>query len=431
MTRQREEDHGAIERMIEEQFDPPLNDRFYTTYMMFYCLGTASLLPTNFFTTATDYWMYKFRDPTNEFYTSENRTTLQAEFVSDYSIVTHISNIVFIVLTLIFIKKVSMVKRIVAALCGSMIMFFLTCVFVQVNTDSWQLGFFITTLVIAFILTGLCAMFTATLFEMVARFPPRYVIPIVSGYSVCGVFAAALQIICLSLEASSNTTGLTYFTIGMFFIVLTLTAFVASLLTSQFFRTNLRKEVEESMKTKVTKRAIFSLINKLKFYLISMFIVLGCSIMIHPAVTSLVVSIEKGNGNKWNDVFFVPVITFFVYFVVDYIGRELAAVVKKPSNGIVILIVSCCRIAFVPMLMLCNAQPRSHMPVVFDKDYVYIIFIVIFSFTNGYLVNLCVIQVPTVTTKEEKELSMLIIMVFMLSALGICSLLSPAMVKAL
>ena len=135
-------------------------------------------------------------------------------------------------------------------------------------------------------------MFTATLFEMVARFPPRYVIPIVSGYSVCGVFAAALQIICLSLEASSNTTGLTYFTIGMFFIVLTLTAFVASLLTSQFFRTNLRKEVEESMKTKVTKRAIFSLINKLKFYLISMFIVLGCSIMIHPAVTSLVVSME-------------------------------------------------------------------------------------------------------------------------------------------
>ena len=30
-----------------------------------------------------------------------------------------------------------------------------------------------------------------------------------------------------------------------------------------------------------------------------------------------------------SDVFFVPVITFFVYFVVDYIGRELAAVVKK------------------------------------------------------------------------------------------------------
>lgn len=52
------------------------------------------------------------------------------------------------------------------------------------------------------------------------------------------------------------------------------------------------------------------------------------------------------------------------------------------------------RIAFVPILMFCNAQPRHHLPVIFDKDYAYVIFIILFAFTNGYLINLCVLHIP-------------------------------------
>ena len=135
-----------------------VKDKFYMTYILFYSLGTATLIPANFFTTATDvsyrwkqtvevkvvpfqYWMYKFRDlngvdlnisDTN----SLNRTRMQAEFVSDYSIVSNVSNLFFLVITIAFLRKLSMIKRTIGALCGAIVMFAITCLFVQVDTDT-------------------------------------------------------------------------------------------------------------------------------------------------------------------------------------------------------------------------------------------------------------------------------------------------------
>ncbi|XP_063920403.1 equilibrative nucleoside transporter 3-like isoform X2 [Zophobas morio] len=437
MTLEEEDNGEPTDQMIEDENSGIMvKDKFYMTYILFYSLGTATLIPANFFTTATDYWMYKFRDlngvdlnisDTN----SLNRTRMQAEFVSDYSIVSNVSNLFFLVITIAFLRKLSMIKRTIGALCGAIVMFAITCLFVQVDTDTWQLTFFIITLIIGFLLTGFCAVFMVTLFEMIARFPARYLAAILSGHSICGIFAALTQIFALSIGASSTTTGLTYFSIGMFFIFLTLIGFLMTLHKSQFFKYNLTKEIEQTVQPKITKELFLTVLNKLKYYLTSMIIVLGCSIMIHPGVTSLVVSIDKGHGNQWNDVYFVPVTTFLLYYIFDYAGREFAGALRKPTNGLIIFIASICRIALVPMLMLCNAQPRTHLPVVFDQDYAYVIFIIIFSFTNGYLVNLCVIHVPSVTKDEEKKLSMVLILVFMLVSLGACSFLSAAMVKAL
>nr|XP_015839251.1 PREDICTED: equilibrative nucleoside transporter 2-like [Tribolium castaneum] len=216
----------------------------------------------------------------------------------------------------------------------------------------------------------------------------------------------------------------------MFFIFLTLVGFIITLTKSLFFQYHLTKEVE-TVKPKVTKDLFLSVLNKLKYYLSSMIIVLGCTIMLHPGLLSLVVSVDKGNGKRWNDVFFVPVITFLLHFSFDYIGREIAGYWKKPKNGLIIFIASLLRAAFVPMFMLCNAQPRSHLPVIFDQDYAYIIFVIIFAFTNGYLVNLCVIHVPLATAEEEKPLAMILIIIFMLVSLGACSFISSALVKSI
>lgn len=47
------------------------------------------------------------------------------------------------------------------------------------------------------------------------------------------------------------------------------------------------------------------------------------------------------------------------------------------------------RLAFVPLLLLCNVQPRRNLPVVFDHDSWFIIFMAGFAFSNGYLASLC------------------------------------------
>lgn len=47
------------------------------------------------------------------------------------------------------------------------------------------------------------------------------------------------------------------------------------------------------------------------------------------------------------------------------------------------------RLIFVPLFMLCNVQPRHYLPVHFAHDAWYIIFMIVFSFSNGYLACLC------------------------------------------
>lgn len=47
------------------------------------------------------------------------------------------------------------------------------------------------------------------------------------------------------------------------------------------------------------------------------------------------------------------------------------------------------RLAFVPLLLLCNVQPRRNLPVVFEHDSWFIIFMAAFAFSNGYLASLC------------------------------------------
>ncbi|OWR44105.1 equilibrative nucleoside transporter 1 [Danaus plexippus plexippus] len=66
----------------------------------------------------------------------------------------------------------------------------------------------------------------------------------------------------------------------------------------------------------------------------------------------------------------------------------LARVYDFPTNQWVIASLSVLRVVGVPLLMLCNAQPRQHLPVLFPWDYQYITIMIVFAFTNGYLTNI-------------------------------------------
>lgn len=47
------------------------------------------------------------------------------------------------------------------------------------------------------------------------------------------------------------------------------------------------------------------------------------------------------------------------------------------------------RLAFVPLLLLCQRQPRRNLPVIFEHDAWFIIFMAAFAFSSGYLASLC------------------------------------------
>merc|ERR1712004_846180 len=57
------------------------------------------------------------------------------------------------------------------------------------------------------------------------------------------------------------------------------------------------------------------------------------------------------------------------------------------GGSLIILIISLLRIAFIPLFLLCNAAPHSRniTDVYIPSDTAYLIFMVVFSISNGYI----------------------------------------------
>ncbi|XP_077427499.1 equilibrative nucleoside transporter 1-like [Vanacampus margaritifer] len=107
-----------------------------------------------------------------------------------------------------------------------------------------------------------------------------------------------------------------------------------------------------------------------------------------PAVTADAKSTLASGGAGW-DMYFVPVACFLLFNVSDWAGRSLTALCTWPGQDSRLLpVLVACRTALVPALMLCNVQPRRHLPVVFRHDAFFAAFMMVFAFSNGYLASL-------------------------------------------
>ncbi|KAG7253788.1 hypothetical protein CRUP_022076 [Coryphaenoides rupestris] len=122
-----------------------------------------------------------------------------------------------------------------------------------------------------------------------------------------------------------------------------------------------------------------------------------------PAVTSDVKT-SLGGGTSW-ELYFIPVCCFLLFNVCDWAGRSLTAVCMWPGGeGVRLPLLVASRAAFVPLFMLCNVQPRGgSLPVLFSHDALFILFMVLFAFSNGYLASLCMCFGPKRVAAREAE----------------------------
>lgn len=60
----------------------------------------------------------------------------------------------------------------------------------------------------------------------------------------------------------------------------------------------------------------------------SIFALFVISMSVYPGVIALIESQDAGNGNKWNDIYFVPVVNFLLYSCGDYFGRLIAGAIE-------------------------------------------------------------------------------------------------------
>ncbi|KAJ8946508.1 hypothetical protein NQ318_004643 [Aromia moschata] len=426
-------------------------DRYYMSFFIFYLLGVVTLLPWNFYVTADDYWMYKFRNislNSSVVNASAKRTPLQAEFTSYLSLASSVPNLIFLALNTAISHRVSLNKRVLGSLVSMLILMIATLVFVNLNTDQWQQIFFVVTLTCIVLLNvtnivvltlyfshfSVCsAIFSGSIFGVVGKFSPIYITAVIGGQALGGIFAAVAEIVSLSIGASSTHAAFVYYVIGNVTIVISIICYVV-LEKTVFFNYHFLEHPDSNefdSKSGSLDISYKVILKKMWCYGLSVFLTLAFTLSVYPGVTVLIESEGKGHGNRWNDVFFVPTIAYLLFSVGDYLGRILAGRLLKPKNISALMILSIARFIFIPLLMLCNAQPRHHWAVVFDKDYEYILILFMCALSNGYLANIVAIFVPKVVDHHEKEIASSILTIFMGIGLTLGSAVSLFMVRLL
>ncbi|KZC09006.1 PREDICTED: equilibrative nucleoside transporter 3 [Dufourea novaeangliae] len=437
------------EKPFLKQYEP--RDKYNLAYIVFYLLGINTLIPWSFFITADDYWMYKFREihenSTHHFnYTHvenlEKRTDLQASFTSYLSIASALPNTFFLIVNAFISKRVPLRIRMVGSQCTILLLFIMTTVLVKINTDKWQDAFVAVTLTTVAFVNAASAIFGGSLMGIVGRFSPKYITAMSSGQALGGIFTAATEICSLWIGASPILSGLVYFIVGDIILFLSLIAYIV-LEEAAFFRHHMVEKSPENMEREfsVTGEVTFPqgitisysrIVKRIWQYGVSVFLVFFISLSVYPAVTVLVESQYKGKGHAWNDVYFVPTVTYLIFSMGDYVGRIFSGIFQWPKNKPwQVMLLSSLRVIFIPALMFCNAQPRHHLPVYIHNDLYYILLTILFAISNGYLCNLTFILAPTVVDSQEKEIASAMIGAFLGIGLVSGAGLSLVMVKSL
>ncbi|XP_018565574.2 equilibrative nucleoside transporter 2-like [Anoplophora glabripennis] len=275
------------------------------------------------------------------------------------------------------------------------------------------------------LITSATNLFQVTSMAIIPKFPPVYMKTFLFGQGMSSIFNATLQVISLALGTSTETSALFYFIAGTLVIFLT---WVLYLLVQHmsFYKYYMQIELEDKKK-KHSKEDIKVAFFRVWPCLATMCLIFLTMSLTHPCITTLVVSENYGNGNKWNDTYFVPTITFLFTELCSQFGRLLSRPIITKSNGPwVVGLVSLRMIVLVPLVWFCNAQPRSHLSVLLPHDWQYILVLVLYFVTAGFLLNTSVLSIPQLA-KEKVDVAYLLL----LSTVGVgAGVVSPASLLA-
>lgn len=160
------------------------------------------------------------------------------------------------------------------------------------------------------------------------------------------------------------------------------------------------------------------------------FYVFCVSIMVFPAVSSGIQSVNKDSGSPWTTTYFVPLTSFLLYNMADFCGRQATAWLQIPgptSKVLPVLVIS--RSIMVPLLVFCNYQPRDYIQtVLFTHDVYPVVFNCLLGLTNGYLGTLPMIYGPKVVPRELAEATGVVMSFFLILGLAVGSAFSVLIV---
>ncbi|XP_068183802.1 equilibrative nucleoside transporter 1-like [Antennarius striatus] len=409
-------------------------DKYHAVWIIFFILGLGTLLPWNFFMTATVYFTDRLKDPSVDISANQtanltleggdSRNMLESKFNNVMTLCSMVPLLIFTCLNSFLYQRISQKLRVFGSLVAILVVFLLTAIFVKV--DMAPMPFFTLTMIKIIFINSFGAILQGSLFGLAGILPTSYTTPIMSGQGLAGTFAAFSLICALASGSALQDSAFGYFITACVVILLAIVSYLA-LPRLEFFQyymesiasgpsaneskmdalTKVESQVEKPPVNLLEDEApptvsVFQIFKKIWVMALSVCFIFTVTIGVFPAVTVDVKS-TIANGGSW-DVYFIPVACFLLFNVMDWVGRSLTAVCLWPSkDSFWVPVLVAMRLIFAPLFMLCNVQPRYYLPVWFAHDAWYIFIMILFSFSNGYLASLTMCYGPKKVPQHEAE----------------------------
>ena len=375
-------------------------------YMLMMLFGLASLLPWNMVITATGYFAAKFAETKS--------STIEEGFPSYFQIGGIASNVAVSLSSIVLFKYLPIKPVLITCNTLALVIFIVMTVMAKLSTTTWPMVFFILSNVLFCLVCCMSSAYTSGMMSMASMILPSTVQGFILGQGTAGLVSTLLSIMTLSFPGINPVdAGFYYFLIATTILSAALVAFI--LFTKMDFvqKSTLRSQEIERFrasssastisanleKPEISAHAIFMRILK---YNLTSFTTLLITLACFPAALSALRTTQTTNLNStWNQTYFQPVMTFLLFNIGDVLGRITSGVVTLPSKRW-ILPISLLRIVFIPLIYMCNLQPRS-IPVWFTADIWPGVFSILISWTNGHILSLAASYCPQEVTKSSEK----------------------------
>ncbi|KAM9836364.1 equilibrative nucleoside transporter 2-like isoform 1-T1 [Aulostomus maculatus] len=457
--------------MMKGRTDSP-PDRGCLVGIIFFILGLGTLLPWNFFMTASLYFQGRLN--TTEWSNGTVVTRKEYYFNNWMTLLSQLPLLLFTLLNSILYQRISEAMRIAGSLVFILLLFLLTAVLVKVPMEEDR--FFSVTMATIWFINSFGAVLQGSLFGLVGQLPQKYSAIFMSGQGLAGTFAATAMLLAIASDADSESAALGYFITPCVGTLVTLFCYMIlprlefaqyhldksskyeagatdELLTESSIVENgkLNGHANGSVATSTSrdtsvaeadpdpdrnkqaflsleqagpgqaKASVFEVFKKIWVMAFCVTFVFTVTLSVFPAVTA---DVKTSFPGRW-ERFFISVCCFLAFNIHDWLGRTVTTLIRWPgkeSRLFPALVVS--RVVFVPLLMLCNVQSRFFLPVFFSHDAAFVVIMAFFSLSSGYFVCLSMSYAPQLVEPKDAETAGALMTFFLALGLSIGAALS-------
>lgn len=427
--------------------------------VIFFLLGMGTLLPWNFFITAMNYFTDRLRNGTDS---SQSDTYM---FGNMSVLLAQLPLLLFTLLNSFLYQHIAEKMRIAGSMVFILLLFILTAILVKVKMD--QDHFFSITMATIWFINMFGAILQGSLFGLVSKLPPRFSSLFMSGQAVAGIFSGLAMLLSNIFKTDSESSALGYFITPCAATLLTLCCYLIlpHLRFARLHLENVSPKTAETWKESSADRSVmvkvkldnadngFDIIgeteackklNELKqepeekstvpqvfkkIWVMALCVtcVFAVTLSVFPAIT-----VNTKSSGLFNENIFIPLCSFIVFNVMDWIGRSLTSRLQWPSmKSHLFPLFVVLRVVFIPALMLCNVQPRFYLPVFFSHDMAYITFMSLFAMTSGYFACLSMSYAPQLVSPKDAETAGALMTFFLALGLSLGAALSFGLKKIL